>query len=82
MAEGRSDDAAREDPTARLEKAFIAEFLERRGVSPAALHELPAHEAEALLKEASTYASGKLTEVESRAHLAHELHHVTDPTAS
>jgi len=77
-----ADDAVREDPTARLERAFIAEFLERMGLSLTTLHQLPEHEAEALLKEASTYASGKLTEIESRAHLAHELHNVKDPTAS
>ena len=38
------------------------------------LAELPEAVRLALLKEASRYASGKLCEVESRAHLVHELH--------
>jgi hypothetical protein len=76
---GDEPDRAIEDPGAQLEQAFIAEFLERMGHSLESLHHLPADEAAVLLKQASQYASGRLTEVESRAHLVHDLHHVKDP---
>lgn len=65
----------RDDQTARLEDAFITEFLERRGLTRSALHDLPKAEVHALMKEASAYASAKLSEVQARAHYVHELHH-------
>jgi hypothetical protein len=65
----------RTDQTAPLERALIAEFLERRGLTATTLHELPAGEAHALLAAASAYASARLAEVESRAQYVHELHH-------
>jgi len=65
----------RTDQTAPLERALIAEFLERRGVTLNSLSQLPEAEARALLREASSYASMRLAEVESRAHYVHELHH-------
>lgn len=55
------------DPEALLERSLIDEFLEAHGASLASLHSLPASQAEALLKEASRYASTRLMEVESRA---------------
>jgi len=69
------DRPAEHDPLAQLERAFIAEFLERRGYTLSTLHELPEELAHALLKEASIYASGRLTEVESRAHFVDDMHH-------
>ena len=65
----------RSDQTARLEQALITEFLERRGFTTATLNQLPEPDLHALLKEASSNASAKLAEVESRAHYIHELHH-------
>ena len=61
-------------PLGELERAFIDEFVRMRGYDPAKLAHLPAPEREALLKEASTYASSKLTEVESRSRYLGELH--------
>ncbi len=78
MNPGRSDVVA-VDPHAELERALIAEFLERRGMSLAALKELPDDQAAALLKAASLYASGRLTEMESRAHLVEDLHRAPQP---
>jgi hypothetical protein len=66
------------DQTAQLEQAYIAEFLQRRGYTFATLRSLPQPEADALMKEASVYASARLTEVESRAHYVHDIHHVND----
>ena len=65
----------RNDQTARLEEAFITEFLERRGLTRSTLHDLPEADVHALMKEASAYASARLSEVEARAHYVHELHH-------
>ena len=74
-----SDEPVRADQTAKLEQAFIAEFLERSGHTPDSLRMLPSDQAEALMKQASAYASGRLTEVESRAHFVHDIHHAANP---
>lgn len=75
MAAVDPDTAPREDPLAHLEQALIDEFIHSRGYLPSTLLELPEEVRVALLKDASRYASGKLSEVESRARLLHELHH-------
>ena len=67
------------DPLAELERGLIDEFLRRRGYDPATIHTLAEDQLEALMKEASLYASVKLTEVETRAHYVGELHHAADP---
>ena len=69
-----------EDPEARLERAFIAEFLQRRGHTLSTLKELPEEQANALMREASLYASGKRTEVESRAHYVEEIRQADEPS--
>ncbi|HMZ07520.1 MAG TPA: hypothetical protein PK078_07865 [Anaerolineales bacterium] len=63
-----------EDPKAMLEKALIEEFLKQKGYTHDDLKKLPADLVEKLMKEASQYASLKMEEVESRAHLVKELH--------
>jgi hypothetical protein len=68
------DEFVQSDPVARLERAFIAEFLERHGHNAATLHELPEAEANALMRDASVYASAKLSEMEARAHYVHDIH--------
>jgi hypothetical protein len=70
-----------EDPRAQLERAFIEEFLRSRHQTLETVKQLPAGEADALLHEASLFASGRLAEVESRAHLIDELHRLHDPAA-
>lgn len=67
-----------EAPLSQLEQALIAAFVRARGYDPLKLADLPDHDREVLLKEASIYASGKLTEVESRQHFLDELHHGGD----
>ncbi|HYN10892.1 MAG TPA: hypothetical protein VES67_26150 [Vicinamibacterales bacterium] len=61
-------------PLADLERALIDTFVHARGVDDQKLAELPEREREALLKEASVYASTKLAEVEMRAHYLHDIH--------
>ena len=63
-----------EAPLARLERSLIDEYVRMHGHDPAKLSELVAADRDALLKGASLYASGKLSEVETRSHFVHELH--------
>lgn len=69
-----SDTPPQDDRHAQLERAFIAEYLLSRHRTPESIKALPPDEAAALLKDAALYASGRLCEVESRAHLLAELH--------
>lgn len=62
------------DPHARMERAFIEEYLHERGYSLKELQDLPEALAHQLMIEASTYASSKLTEVEARAHFVDKVH--------
>jgi hypothetical protein len=62
-----------------LERTLIDEFLRLRGLDDRdALDTLPETERHDLLVEASTYASARLTEIESRSHYVHELHGAQD----
>jgi hypothetical protein len=67
-------DSPIEDPQADLETALIDEFLRTRGVSRQRLREFPEEKATSLMREASGYASARLTELESRAHYVQEIH--------
>jgi hypothetical protein len=62
----------------QLERALIEEFVRARGYDPLRLADLPEHDRLTLLKEASIYASGKLTEMESRERFLDEIHHGGD----
>jgi hypothetical protein len=62
------------DHTATLEQAYIAEYLEQRGLTVESVHQLAEPEAHAVMRDASIYASAKLTEVESRARYVHDIH--------
>lgn len=73
------DATPQEDPHAQLERAFIEEYLRGRNHTLASVGTLPDEQACTLLKEASLYASGRLCEVESRAHLIEELRHGHEP---
>lgn len=61
-------------PLEQIERSLIDQYLRMRGYEPHAVSALPAAERDALLKDASIYASSKLCEVESRSHFVHELH--------
>lgn len=63
-----------EDPQAKLERAYLEEYLQSRGYSLKDIPQLPAEQAKALMVEACKYASTKLAEVETRSRLVHELH--------
>ncbi len=74
MTAERVETSPLQAPLGQLERALIDEFVRGRGYDPAHLAGLPEEERETLLKEASVYASGRLTEVESRSHFIHEIH--------
>lgn len=67
-------DKPAENPLAQMERAFIEEYLKLHGQSLSTVHQLPHDQAMKLLKDASMYASGRLTEVESRAHYLNDVH--------
>jgi hypothetical protein len=74
MTHDETDTNRLQPPLGALERTLIDEFLRSRGLDHEALGRLPEAKRHALMAEASTYASARLTEVESRAHFVHELH--------
>jgi hypothetical protein len=74
MTSQRIDVSRSQTPLADLEQSLIAEYLRARGYDAQRLAVLPDAERHRLLKDASVHASGKLTEVESRAHFVHAIH--------
>jgi hypothetical protein len=66
--------APRPDQTAELERSLIAEYLEQHGHTLQSVNALPEAERHALMRDASLFASMRLTEVESRAHYVDDLH--------
>lgn len=70
-----------EEPEAPLERMYIEAYLQTRGYTLhcgdqplRSLCDLPDDEAKRLMTGASSYASTKLAEVESRAHFVEEIH--------
>jgi len=61
------------DLIAELERAFINEYLALHGYDPLTAASLSEDTHRALFKEASLYASAKLSEVEARAHYVHDI---------
>ncbi|MGE3273950.1 MAG: hypothetical protein AB7O67_02485 [Vicinamibacterales bacterium] len=68
-------------PLGQLERSLIDDYLRKRGYDRARLDRLPVAERERVLRAASVHASGRLSEVESRAHLADDMrnHPTRDP---
>ena len=62
---------------AELERHFIREYLLRHGVIPGLVKLLPEEQRKPLMSAASLYASGRLAEVEDRAHWVQGLHGAT-----
>jgi hypothetical protein len=67
-----------QDPKAALEMKYIHAYLREKGYSTADLDELPEEQAIRLMRGASRYASLKLAELESRAHLHSKIHNTAD----
>jgi len=67
-------DAPLDDPDAKLELRLIDEYLRRQGRSRAELATLPEDVRLKLLRDAEIYASGRMAEIEARAHYIDDLH--------
>jgi hypothetical protein len=70
---------AMDDTTARvaqayLEWAYLEEYLRSLGYSVEQLRQMPGARARALMRDASLFASMRLSEVEARSQLVEELH--------
>ena len=74
MTRHETDTNCLQPPLGALERTLIDEFLRSRGTDREALGKLSEEVRHALMAEASTYASARLTEIESRSHFVHELH--------
>jgi len=57
-----------------LERKFIQDYLQSKGYDRATISALPEEKAKTLMREACLYASLKLAEIESRAHLRASIH--------
>jgi len=62
-----------DESRALLEKGLIDEYLKEKGYDRASLKKLPDDEARRIMTEASTYASGKLSEIENKARYKQNL---------
>jgi hypothetical protein len=69
-----SENAPPDYPNAKLEKAFIKEFLASKGYELVDLKLLTKEIAFGLRKEACSYASKRLTEIETRSKLVQAIH--------
>ena len=78
MTRDDTDPNMLQPPLGHLERTLIDEFLRLRGLDRHKLDALPDAERHHLLSEASTYASARLTEIESRSHYVQELHGAQD----
>jgi len=63
-----------EDIHAFLERTLIEAYLNDKGFTLKDLKNLPEAESKQLMREASTYACGKLAELEVKARFMQELH--------
>lgn len=63
-----------EDPQARLERAFIQEFLQQHGYDLSTIDLKSPGERRELLVQAAQYAAGRLAEIDARAAYVGELH--------
>ena len=78
MAREEIEPTTLQPPLGNLERMLIDEFLRLRGLDREALDRLPEAERHDILAEASSHASNRLTEIESRSHYVHELHGARD----
>ena len=62
-----------DEARALLEKGLIDEYLKDKGYDRESLKKLPKDEARQIMTEASIFASGKLSEIETKAHYKQKL---------
>jgi nitrate reductase beta subunit len=69
-----ADEATARVAQAYLEWAYLDEYLKGMGYSLEDLQTMPAERAKALMRDASLFASMRMSEVEARSNLMEELH--------
>jgi hypothetical protein len=78
-------EAIKKPPLEALESPIdeneIDEFVRARGYDPVKLSDVPEQERATLMRDASMYASVKLSEIESRSHFVDEIHDGTTGTS-
>lgn len=65
--------APQEEGHAQLERYLINEYLEDKGHTMKSVKSLPEDEARRLMNSASTYASGKLAEIEDKSRFSKDI---------
>jgi hypothetical protein len=70
----KNNQQSAEDIHAFMEKTLIEAYLKGKGYTLEDLKKLPEEAAKQLMKEASTFASSKLADVEVKARFVKELH--------
>lgn len=68
------NDCMKDGPQSAMEKMLLEEFLASKGYQMADLQHLPEDEVRVLMTEACQYASLRLAQVESTAHLREKIH--------
>lgn len=74
MPPDSADETSARLAQSHLEWAYVEEYLNSIGSSHEQLRTLPKLRAEAIMRDASLFASMRLSEVEARSHLVEELH--------
>ena len=74
MRTNESERQPGEEPSAELERQLIREYVTSAGHDLRSLFARHDDNAKKILAEASSYATSRLAEVESRAHYIHKLH--------
>jgi hypothetical protein len=67
------DECVQEGAQSPLERMHIEEYLKSKGYDMKSVRELPEAEMKELMRQACTYASNKLAEVEARAQFRKEI---------
>ncbi|UCE97837.1 MAG: hypothetical protein JSV74_00430 [Dehalococcoidia bacterium] len=70
---GNFSPTPQDETRALLEQGLIDEYLKDKGYDRDSLKKLPKDEARRIMIEASTFASGKLSEIETTARYKHNL---------
>lgn len=67
-------DCVKDGPQSAMETMLLEEYLQGKGYKMGDLQHLPEAEVKILMTEACQYASMKLAQVESTAHLREKIH--------
>ena len=69
-----TDECMSEGPQSALEKKLVEDYLQSKGYTRQDLDALPEEVAKQLMREACTYASLKLAELQAKSQFREEIH--------